>query len=96
MTNRYLNVVLVASVGWWAWMGPVKDMRETSEREALAENARKMSHCLHGEAFAAGSGAEREGDPEQRCASRHGLYRYQGQWWSYDQTRQVRTRRSAS
>lgn len=95
MGSRNLTLVLMTLVGWWAWTGPLQDMRERSEQEQLAENAKKMEHCLHGEAFAAGAGADQQGKPEERCASRHGLYRHHGQWWSYDQTRPVRTRRSS-
>ncbi len=96
MASRYLGPVLVATVGWWAWTGPIHDMREETVQEELADHARTMSLCLRGEAFAAGAGANLEGDPESRCASRHGLYRYQGQWWSYDQNRAVRYRRSST
>jgi hypothetical protein len=95
MASGYLKVILASAIGWWAWSGPLKDMRDRSQQEQLADNARRMELCLHGEAFAAGAGAEQDGDPEKRCASRHGLYRYQGQWWSYDQTSAVRTRRAS-
>lgn len=95
MASGYLKAVLAASVGWWAWSGPIQDMRDTSRQEQLAQNAHTMALCLRGEAFAAGAGATQEGDPEERCASRHGLYRYEGQWWSYGQSGAVRTRRAS-
>ena len=92
MAVRILNTVLVGVVGWWAWTGPIADYRQKSLAETLAENARTMQFCLHGEAFAEGAGSARPGDPEKRCAARHRLYRYNGQWWSYDQTGRVQYR----
>ena len=96
MRFRILNTLLVVVVSWWAWTGPMREYRDKSMQEELAANARMMQVCLHGEAFAEGAGAGQGGDPEQRCAARHGLYRYQGQWWSYARTGVVRYSKPSS
>ena len=87
MLGRILPIVLLAAAGYWYWTGPYQESKNPAYEQRLQENRLKMDRCLRGKAYAAGATGQVSGNPEDACAQQYNLYRYEGQWHSYDDVR---------
>ena len=80
MVRDVLGYASFAVFGWWLWTGPVHDMKNIPEDEALRFNAQNMARCIESREFASGLSAPVRIDPRRACASKYGLYFSEGQW----------------
>jgi len=84
MIRSLITLVIIIAVGYWYWSGPYQQKHHPSYRQKLDANAEAMRMCLYGKAYAAGSGKNIVGDPEQLCAKKLNFYQENGEWHDYD------------
>lgn len=88
MFERLLTLALLLGAGYWYWSGPYQARTKPSAEQKLEHYAEEMRLCVRGLNYKAGATGEGTGDPEQVCARKLNLYRHDGRWHSYDDTRQ--------
>lgn len=87
MLGKLLMLIVIVGAGYWYWSGPYQERVNPGFEKRLEINARNMRDCLRGQSYKPGATGEVGGDPEQVCARRYNLYKLDGQWHSYDDSR---------
>ena len=82
MFSRLLTLAILVAAGYWYWSGPYQRQHNPDEQQVLQEKIELMKECIRGRNYQAGATGISEGDPEQICADKYGLYYYEGQWRS--------------
>lgn len=80
MIRDVLGYAGFAVFGWWLWTGPVHDLRNLPQDEALRFNAQNMARCMESREFASSLTAPTRADPQRACARKYGLYQSEGRW----------------
>ncbi len=82
MFSRLFTIAVLVAAGYWYWSGPYQRQHHPDEQQLLQQQIELMKECIRGLNYKAGATGESEGDPEQVCADKYGLYSYEGQWYS--------------
>ncbi len=88
MLERLLTLAIIAGAAYWYWSGPYQDKVNPSYSETLQQNNEAIAECMKRKKYAASRTTTHVGDVEAKCASELNLYSEEGQWYSYDKTRQ--------
>jgi hypothetical protein len=82
MFGRILTAALLLAAGYWYWSGPYQRTHNPDADRQLQQAIENMRECVRGRNYRVGATGVSEGDPEELCAEKFNLYRYEGEWRS--------------
>lgn len=89
MIGKLFTVAVLIAACYWYYTGPYQERVNPSYETKLKKYQEQMKECIRGLNFKAGATGEGTGNPEEECANKYNLYLKDGQWHSYEDTRQA-------
>jgi len=89
MSIRLIILAIVIAGGWWYYNGPWQAQRHPDYDTRKAQLQEDIRNCILAKERKLSMTGKSEGVPEEVCSEQYNAYRAEnGQWHSYDETRQ--------